>query len=138
MLGEKISNVENVLGKGEKKEKKTNKCLVLCMYVQPKMVKCQFFSFFPQQQFEQTIIFQSRGFEPYGMVSWPQGAVVAPPPPFPDFFFWRFCAFFKIIHVRLGKKRKNVSFLRVYVCVKAKLTFVSFFSFFCAVFPYRA
>ena len=25
------------------------------------------------------------------------------------------------------EKRKNVSFLRVYVCVKAKLTFVSFF-----------
>ena len=29
-----------------------------------------------------------------------------------------------------GEKRKNVSFSRVYVCVKAKLTFVSFFFLF--------
>ena len=37
-----------------------------------------------------------------------------------------------------GEKRKNVSFSRVYVCVKAKLTFVSFFSFLLiAPFPYR-
>ena len=44
-------------------------------------------------------------------------------------FFLRFCAFFKKIHISLEEKRKNVSFIRVYVCVKAKLTFVSFFSF---------
>ena len=36
-------------------------------------------------------------------------------------------SFFKIFHVRLGKKSKSVSFSRVYVCVKAKLTLVSFF-----------
>ena len=40
-------------------------------------------------------------------------------------FFWRFYAFFKIFQARLGKNSKNVT--RVYVCVKAKLTFVSFF-----------
>ena len=44
------------------------------------------------------------------------------------FLFLRFCTFFKIFYVRLGKKRKNVSFSRVYVCVKAKLTLVSYFS----------
>ena len=39
-----------------------------------------------------------------------------------------FCTFFKIFYVRCtGKKRKNVSFLGVYVCVKAKLTFVKLF-----------
>ena len=44
--------------------------------------------------------------------------------------FWRFCTFFNIFYVRLGEKRKNVSFSRVYVCVKAKITFVSFFFLF--------
>ena len=51
------------------------------------------------------------------------------------FSFLRFCAFFKIFHIQLEEKRKNVSFYTVYVCVKVKLTFVSFFSFFCAPFP---
>ena len=38
----------------------------------------------------------------------------------------------------MGKKSKSVSFSRVYVCVKAKLTLVSFFYiFFYAPFPYR-
>ena len=46
------------------------------------------------------------------------------------FFSFAFCTFFKIFHVRLGKKSKSVSFLRVYVCVKAKLTLVSFFFYF--------
>ena len=50
------------------------------------------------------------------------------------FAFLRFCTFFKIFHVRLGKKTKNVS-RGVYVCVKAKQTFVSFFQFFFAPFP---
>ena len=36
----------------------------------------------------------------------------------------------------MGKKGKKVSFSRVYVCVKAKLTLVSFFSPFFAPFPY--
>ena len=36
----------------------------------------------------------------------------------------------KIFHVRLGEKSKSVSFSRVYVCVKAKLTLISFFYFF--------
>ena len=31
----------------------------------------------------------------------------------------------------IEKKGKNVSFSRVYVCVKAKLTLLSFFYFFC-------
>ena len=44
------------------------------------------------------------------------------------FLFLRFCTFFKIFHVRLGKKRKNVSFYRRVCMCKAKLTFVSFFS----------
>ena len=53
------------------------------------------------------------------------------------FFSFAFCTFFKIFHVRLGKKSKSVSFLRVYVCVKAKLTLVSFFLlFFYAPSPY--
>ena len=43
------------------------------------------------------------------------------------FFVFLFLQFFKIFHVRLGKKIKNVSFLCVYVCVKAKLTLVIFF-----------
>ena len=46
------------------------------------------------------------------------------------FFSFAFCTFFKIFHVRLGKKSKSVSFSRVYLCVKAKLTLVSFFTFF--------
>ena len=46
------------------------------------------------------------------------------------FFSFAFCTFFKIFHVRLGKKSKSVSFSRVYVCVKAKLTLVSFFLLF--------
>ena len=70
------------------------------------------------------------------MVSWPQGAVVAPPPPFPDLFFWRFCAFFKIIHVRLGKKRKNVSFYRGVCMCKGKTNNCQFFSPFFAPSPY--
>ena len=46
------------------------------------------------------------------------------------FFSFAFCTFFKIFHVRLGQKSKSVNFSRVYVCVKAKLTLVSFFLFF--------
>ena len=53
------------------------------------------------------------------------------------FFSFAFCTFFKIFHVRLGKKSKSVSFPRVYVCVKAKLTLVSFFYFFYAPSPYQ-
>ena len=45
-------------------------------------------------------------------------------------FSFAFCTFFKIFHVRLGEKSKSVSFSRVYVCVKAKLTLVSFFLLF--------
>ena len=41
----------------------------------------------------------------------------------------------RVPHVRLGKKEKSVSFSRVYVCVKAKLTLVSFFYFFFAPSP---
>ena len=38
----------------------------------------------------------------------------------------------------MGEKSKSVSFSRVYVCVKAKLTLVSFFfTFFHAPFPYE-
>ena len=60
------------------------------------------------------------------------------PTPLPT-FVWRFFLFFKINHLRFGKKRKNVSFLGVYVCLKAKLTFVYFFSsFFFAPFSYVA
>ena len=51
------------------------------------------------------------------------------------FFSFAFCTFFKIFHVRLGKKSKSVSFSRVYVCVKAKLTLVIFFYFFFAPSP---
>ena len=34
------------------------------------------FFLFSQQQFEWTIIFQNIGFEPYGVISWPQGAPI--------------------------------------------------------------
>ena len=49
--------------------------------------------------------------------------------------------FFCVLHIfqnfpcTLGEKSKSVSFLRVYVCVKAKLTLVSFFTFFHAPSP---
>ena len=49
--------------------------------------------------------------------------------------------FFCVLHIfqnfpcTLGKKSKSVSFSRVYVCVKAKLTLVSFFYFFYAPSP---
>ena len=50
------------------------------------------------------------------------------------------CPFVNILQnvpCTLGKKRKTVSFSSVYVCVKAKLTIVSFFYFFFyAPFPY--
>ena len=42
-------------------------------------------------------------------------------------FCWRFCAFFKIFYVCLGKNTNMLIFTRVYVCVKAKLTLVSCF-----------
>ena len=61
------------------------------------------------------------------MVSWPQGAVIAPPPLFPDFFL-AFLHIFQNFPCALGKKRIFFSFLRVYVCVKAKLKLISFFS----------
>ena len=63
------------------------------------------------------------------MVSWPQGAVVAAPSPFPDFFL-AFLRIFQNYSCTLGEKRIFFILLRVYVCVKAKLIFVSFFSFF--------
>ena len=52
-------------------------------------------------------------------------------------FVFLFLRFFKIFHVRLGKKRKLLVFTAVYVCVKAKLTLVRFFffKFFFAPFP---
>ena len=43
--------------------------------------------------------------------------------------------FFKIFHVRLGEKSKNVSFSRVYVCVKAKLKLFVFLLLFFAPSP---
>ena len=43
------------------------------------------------------------------------------------FFSFTFCTFFK--------KSKSVSFSRVYVCVKAKLRLVIFFTFFLCTFP---
>ena len=49
--------------------------------------------------------------------------------------------FFCVLHIfqnfpcTLGGKSKSVSFSRVYVCVKAKLTLVSFFYFFLCTFP---
>ena len=53
------------------------------------------------------------------------------------FFSFAFCTFFKIFHVRLGKKSKSVSFSRGYVCVKVKLTLVSFFLLFFMHLPLR-
>ena len=48
------------------------------------------------------------------------------------FFVFFFCVLhnFQIFHVRLGKKSKSLGFSRVYICVKAKLTLVSFFLLF--------
>ena len=56
--------------------------------------------------------------------------LLAPPPPSQCAHVACFCTFFKIFHVRLGKKRKLLVFTAVYVCVKAKLTLISFFFFF--------
>ena len=71
------------------------------------------------------------GIESYGVISWSQGAPVA------LFLKSRQCTVLAFLHIFHnfpctlgGKKRKNVSFSRVYVCVKAKLTFVSFFFLF--------
>ena len=43
------------------------------------------------------------------------------------FFVFAFLHIFQKNHVRLGEKRKILVFTGVYVCVKAKLTLVSFF-----------
>ena len=43
------------------------------------------------------------------------------------FFIFAFLRIFKIFHIQLEEKRKNVSFYTVYVCVKVKLTFFPFF-----------
>ena len=54
------------------------------------------------------------------------------------FFILRFAYFSKFSMYAWGKKEKKVSFSRVHVCVKAKLTLVSFFYFFFyAPFPKR-
>ena len=44
--------------------------------------------------------------------------------------FLRFCSFFKKFHVRLGKKRKNVSFYRGVCMCKVKTNICYFFSSF--------
>ena len=54
--------------------------------------------------------FQGRGFEPYGVVSWPQGAVTAPPPPFQLFFLAFFSHFSKLFMYAWGKKEKMLVF----------------------------
>ena len=46
------------------------------------------------------------------------------------FFLLRFCTIFQNFPCTPGEKSKSVSFSRVYVCEKAKLTLVSFFYFF--------
>ena len=100
------------------------------MYVQPEIVK-KIVVFPPQcQQFEQTIIFQSRGFEPFGMVFWPRGAVIAPLPPFPDFFF---SCIFQNVPCTLGEKKEKCFFKGVGMC-RGK-TNICFFSLFFASFP---
>ena len=43
---------------------------------------------------------------------------------------------FQVFNGHLGKKQKNVSFYGVYMYVRPKLTFVSFFMFFYAPSPY--
>ena len=45
--------------------------------------------------------------------------------------FLRVCTFLESFHVRLGKKGKMLVFTGVYVCVKSKLTLVSFVFLFC-------
>ena len=47
-----------------------------------------------------------------------------------NFFFFCVLHIFQIFPCTLGGKSKSVSFSRVYVCVKAKLTLVSFFLLF--------
>ena len=44
--------------------------------------------------------------------------------------FLPFCTFFKIFHVRLGKKTKNVSFYRRVCVCKGKTNIVIFFWFY--------
>merc|ERR1719305_1565769 len=117
ILGHPLSFKKHILdlGKGSKKKKEKKKLtnvsfMYVCVAGNGEMLV--FFSFFPP-----TILFQSRGFEPYGAVSWSQGAVSThtPLPVWPqvtwdNILFFCFCTFFKIFHVRLGKKTKNVSF----------------------------
>ena len=162
--------------------------LVLCMYVQPEMVKCQFFfRFFPQQQFDRQFSFRVEVLNHMGWYLGHKG-LLAPTPPsqvipsnqlisaqmestcfkgiltcalflksrdFRDiklhqgkvpkkkrgkkltttgnmgqhivFLFLRFCTFFKIFHVRLGKKTKNVSFYRRVCMCKGKTNICQFF-----------
>ena len=51
--------------------------LVLCIHVcVAGNVEMLVFSLSSQQQFEWTIIFQNIGFESYGVIFWPQGALI--------------------------------------------------------------
>ena len=67
-----------------------------------------FFSFLSQQYFEWTIIVQNIGFEPYGVISWPQ--VTWDNALHCSVLCFAFLQFFKIFHVRLGKKKEKISF----------------------------
>ena len=104
------------------------------MYVQPKMVKCQFFfRFFPQQQFNRQFSFRVEVLNPMGWYLGHKG-LLAPPPPSQCAHVACFCTFFKIFHVRLGKKTKTVSFYSgVCMCKGKTNTCQVFFSiiFFC-------
>ena len=102
------------------------------MYVQPKMVKCQFFfRFFPQQQFNRQFSFRVEVLNPMGWYLGHKG-LLAPPPPSQCAHVACFCTFFKIFHVRLGKKTKTVSFYSGVCMCKGKTNTcqVFFFNFF--------
>ena len=115
--------------------------LVLCMYVQPKIVKCQFlFPFFPNNSSNRQLSFRVKVLNHMGLYLVHKGMLMlylkhSNMRPCTFFYCCVFAYFSKFPMYTWRKKRKNVSFTRVYVCVKAKLTFDSFFPLFFAPFP---
>ena len=89
-----------------------------------------FFRFFPQQQFNRQFSFRVEVLNPMGWYLGHKG-LLAPPPPSQCAHVACFCTFFKIFHVRLGKKTKTVSFYSgVCMCKGKTNTCQVFFQFF--------
>ena len=102
------------------------------MYVQPEMVKCYFFPFFPQQQFNRQFSFRVEvlNIENYIRERFKkEGGKLTTTGNMGQYIFcFSFCVFAhfsKISMYAWGKNPKMLVFTRVYVCVKAKITLVS-------------